>query len=121
MTLDQFVDKWRGTAFATASGPTPEFVAFARAFKAALSQTLSPEWESVGFSRGHFELSGFLQHQSSGQYVYWHISDVRFSPDEWATHVLIRTATHAQDYTGGLNHYTPLDQLESTAARLLGV
>ena len=119
--MNALIKKWQGTVFDSSTGPTEQFLRFARAFRSALRRTVPPDWEIAGFSRGHFELSGFLRHKPSDQWVYWHISDVRAFPDEWVHHVLIRTAAHDKDYMGGLNHFTSLDRLIPDAARLLGV
>ena len=51
--------------------------------------------------------------------VYVSISDVRFFTNEWYNNILIRTAKNEQDYYGGFNHRTTLNELEMKAMELL--
>ena len=51
--------------------------------------------------------------------MYISISDVRYFANEWYSHILIRTAKNEQDYRGGFNHYTTLENLDVKAAELL--
>lgn len=118
--LSSPLHRWRGTTFANSTGLTEQFRAFARDFQKALRQAIGPDYDLVAFRRGHFELSGFLQHNRTGRFTYWSISDVRFFPEAWANHILIRTAAHPKDFTGGMNYYTPLDEFRSALDRLVG-
>jgi hypothetical protein len=92
--------------FQSSSGKTPEFSAFARLFK----KHFTKELESVGallkvYSIGHFYVSGFFTIDE--QLFYFSISDVRNYKEQghWGS-VLIRTAQHLKDFTGGTNTYT---------------
>jgi len=64
---------------------------------------------SIEFSKGHFYLSGFFK--VGEQHYYFSISDVRhgfgFNRNE-KPEMLIRTAQHNKDYTGGSNRYVEI-------------
>lgn len=107
--------KWFEHQFTSSSVKTPEFKAFANAFRADI-RALCPGWTPVNFNTGHFYVSGFLER--FGKYVYFSASDVRYYPREWYNHVLIRTAKGPGDYTGGPNNYTSLPNIERAIARL---
>lgn len=59
----------------------------------------------------HFTCSGFVYNKDSGKYAYWSMADVRHWQDGWNTDVLVRTAAHDKDFTGGINHYSTLASL----------
>lgn len=93
-----------GTEFESSSQKTPEFTSYARTFESEIKK----EIEKVGgtlesFNQGHFYVSGFFK--VAGQMYYFSQSDVRHFPS--AT-LLLRTAQHIKDYTGGSNHYVTM-------------
>ncbi len=86
--------------FESSSGKTPEFLAFARTFKAEFMAGLKARGaKEFEFSVGHFYLSGFFTAPDGGL-LYFSIDDVRWSKPGL---LLIRTAKHRKDYTGGSN------------------
>lgn len=115
--MQAFIEKWQGTEFESSTGLTDQFAAFAREFKKTLTREAQDEF-AVTFHRNHFEVSGFLQNKETGRWAYWHVSDVRFYPDEWIDRVLIRAATDEHDYTGGPNQFTSLADLHNAARRM---
>ena len=54
----------------------------------------------IVFSIGHYYISGFFT--VGEQAYYFSISDVRYFPEE---KMLVRTAKHYKDFTGGANNY----------------
>jgi len=111
--------KWEGESFESSSGLTPQFAEFAKDWKADLKSITGPDFEIVNFNRGHFYLSGFLKH-ASGKLVYFSISDVRhFGADTWKDDILIRTAKHDRDYTGGSNNHTIFKDIKKNALQLI--
>ena len=72
----------------------------------------------VNVGRNHYCFSAFIK-SAENKCVYISISDVRYFTNEWFSHILIRTAKDEQDYRGGFNHYTTLENLDSKAAELL--
>ena len=108
--------KYLSMQFESSSGITPEFAQFAKDYKKALKEN-TPDYNLVSYSRGHFEVSGFLEHKETKKLVYFSTSDVRGSQD-WYNSILIRTAQHIKDYTGGMNNYTTLENINSRANQL---
>lgn len=75
-------------------------------------------WQLVNVGRNHYCFSAFIK-SAENKCVYVSISDVRYFSDEWYNHILIRTAKNEQDYRGGFNNYTTLDNLELRTCELL--
>lgn len=75
-------------------------------------------WRLVNVGKNHYCFSAFIK-SAENKCVYISISDVRYFNNEWYDHILIRTAKDEQDYRGGFNHYTLLDNLAGKAAELL--
>jgi hypothetical protein len=93
------------TEFESSTGHTPEYMAWHRTFKREFTKYL----KSLGVvevkigSPNHFDMSGFFKRED-GQWFYFSISDIRWSKDD----MLLRTAKHEKDYTGGANYFVPL-------------
>lgn len=96
--------------FVSSSVKTPEFKAFARLFKKHFGKEVTDIGATlVSFNVGHFYVSGFFQ-LDNGKMFYFSLSDVRdfeFKQDDFT--LLIRTAQHAKDYTGGRNTYAKIE------------
>ena len=87
--------------FRSSSGTTPEWKSFVIKFRNDMRKELNKiDAKNFTLNRGHFYVSGFFQ--VSGQWYYFSISDVRFFPER---RIMIRTAEHNHDYTGGKNTY----------------
>lgn len=110
------MDKWVGYKFYSSSQTTEEFASFARDFKSHIKKILPKDAELIGWSRGHFEVSGFIK--KDNKYVYFSASDVRFFLNEWYNSVLIRTAKHEKDYIGGRNQYISLTDFSENVEKL---
>jgi hypothetical protein len=100
--------------FESSSSKTPEFKSFARKFKNDLSKEVSKVGAKIAsYNVGHFYVSGFIQ-LPSGNLLYFSLPDVR----EWSMYsnhfgqLLVRTAKHLKDFTGGNNTYCSLDEIE---------
>jgi len=111
-------DKYINYTFESSSVKTEEFKSFARAFKGDIKELIQSDFELVSFSVGHFYISGFLKFNLNGKYIYFSISDVRHFPNQWRTNILVRTAEHEKDYTGGSNNYTTLENFKHNAVML---
>ena len=118
-TIFKKLEDWRGNEFESSCGKTPEFMAFARAFKAYIAKKAQLNGlRLVNVSTGHFYLSGFFFNPRSGKYAYFSTSDVRHFGDSWWDDVLIRTAQHDKDWTGGSNQSTTLPGIGEKALQL---
>lgn len=112
------IEKWLNHRFESSSALTPEFSNFAKDFKKELKRQLPDECEIVAWSRGHFYVSCFIKNKETSKFAYLSHSDVRFFPDEWYNNILIRTAKHEKDYTGGSNCNCKFPELKEWIERL---
>ena len=117
---EELVFKWKGHRFQSSTVKTDEYKEFARDFKKAIKKELPHNFELVNFNVMHFCLSGFLYCDQTDAYVYFSISDVRYFQDDWINNVLIRTAEHEKDYSGGTNRYCNITQLVNKADMTIG-
>ena len=111
------IEKWVGFEFESSSVATEEWNAFAKDFKKHIKSQLPDGSELLDFHKMHFEVSGFVKRGE--KYVYFSISDVRHFRDEWHNNMLIRTAEHDKDYTGGSNGFTTLTDFKKKVDYLL--
>ena len=114
------LQKYLTTEFESSSTKTPQFTAFASAYKAHIKKALPPHLTIEAWNVGHFEMSGFIKNTQTGKLCYISTSDVRYNSNAWYNNILIRTAEHAKDYTGGSNNYTTLTVLPVKANLLTG-
>jgi len=116
-TKTKDIQEWVGFNFESSTGLTPQFAQFARDFKKHIKSILPEGIELVNWSRGHFEVYGFIK--QGKKHVYFTINDVRFFQDEWNSSIMIRTAENDEDYTGGSNRYTTLEGFTEAVQKLL--
>lgn len=121
MKTSSFIEKWKGVQFESSSQTTPQLREFLTELRRYIVDMIKPDFSLSNFSRGHFECSGFLQHLKTGKFIYFSISDVRYSQDEWINNILIRTAKDSKDYTGGSNNYCELTDLRKATLNLLQI
>ena len=95
--------------FEISCSKTPEYLSWHRMFKREFSKFLKEHGiETRKFSSpNHFDLTGFFQ-RKDGQIFYFSISDIRWSKDT----MLVRTANSFQDFTGGMNQFVPLGNVD---------
>ena len=74
-------------------------------------------WEFVTANKNHYCFSAFLK--VNGRYIHLSISDVRHFKNEWYKNILIRTALNEKDYTGGSNHHSNLESLETNILKFI--
>lgn len=93
--------------FESSSARTPEYLAWHRLFKREFTKFLeSKGMTGIDISKpNHFDMSGFFKDGSKDQIWYFSISDLRGFKET----MLIRTAAHYKDYTGGMNQYAALN------------
>ena len=118
-----FYTKWQNAILADAGVYVSKKY---RSFQTALVREISKYATAVGAKvisnlKGHYNTSCFIER--NGKFVYINhssglsrrIGSVRIELDSF----LIRTARHAEDYTGGTNQYCDLLRLQSMIDRLL--
>lgn len=72
--------------------------------------------EVHSLSRGYFILSGFIK--KDDKLVYFSVDDVRYNRFKKDTMILIRTAKHDKDYTGGRNNFSSFENLKEDVENL---
>jgi len=112
------IEKWVDYQFESSTGRTPEFTQFMFDIRKFIKDNTKQDFELVDISRGHFYFSGFLKNRKTDKFVYFSCSDVRHFPNGWFDDVLIRTAEHDKDYTGGGNNYCKLFDINEKAKQL---
>jgi len=106
--------------FGSGSYNSEEFNSFFKLFKKSFTAELKKlSATEIEFSKGHFYLSGFFR--VGEQLYYFSISDVR-TPFGRPESMLIRTAKHNKDWTGGANNYVKIDSgMFKEIARTFGI
>ena len=112
-------DKYINHHFESSSIKTEEFKSFARAFRTDIKEQIKDTFILEEFNTNHFYISGFLKSIKNGKYVYFSIPDVRHFLNEWKDNILIRTAEHLKDYTGGANNKTTLEDFNNNCIKLI--
>jgi hypothetical protein len=113
-TLEGF-KKWE---FSSGSTTGQDYLVFHRLLIQSIKRYLPRGAKLVNVNRGHYYTSGFIE--KDGKFVYFSISDVRGFPNEWYKNILIRTAEHEKDYTGGSNGYITLERFADKVGDMLG-
>ncbi len=111
------MEKWLDVDFESSCFLTDQFRAFSRDFKKFVKKNLPEDSELVGWSRGHFEISGFVKR--GDKYAYFSTSDVRFFRKQWYKNMLVRSAAHEKDYTGGSNCFIALPNFKEEVSKFL--
>lgn len=103
--------------FESSASQTPEYLAWHRLFKREFTKFLQERgMTDIEIGRpNHFDMSGFFR--AGRQLYYFSISDLRWSKDT----MLIRTAAHNKDWSGGSNMFCPLSNtaIHATDAAVL--
>ena len=103
--------------FVDSTGKTSEYKAFCRAFKSEFGKVLKGlGCRDLECHYGHFYISGFFS-AANGQLWYFSTCDVRHRRDY---NILVRTAQHRKDFTGGGNRWADLKNLSSELKRIIG-
>jgi len=116
-TVPKDLEAFKEWEFTSGGTTGKDFMAFSRLFKKYIKNNLPNGAELVEFSGGHYICSGFVKRGE--KFVYFSVSDVRHFKNSWMTNILIRTAKHEKDYTGGSNNFTTLENFKSGVERLL--
>jgi len=104
--------------FESSCSRTPQYLEFHRVFKQEFKKLLKPYTTSILIHKpNHFDISGFFK-LKDGRIYYFSIGDLRWSKDS----LLIGTAEHFKDYTGGSNTFIGLnDNFAENLLKYLGV
>ena len=105
--VEKLLKSYDGYCFESSMYETPEFRNFCTRLKKAMRKDVRenyPNLELSAWSKGHFEVSGFITRKSDGAIFYFRIGDVRDDKVATGFH-LYRSAGHLKDYMGGINRY----------------
>lgn len=77
-----------------------------------LMKKMFPDYEIITKHAPYCESSGFIKNRD-GNFIYYSTCDYRFPlyGRDWTSGILIRTAENSNDYHGGSNHTTNLENL----------
>ena len=106
--------------FIDSGDKTAEFKSFCRMFKFEFKKVLDElGCTDLECSYGHFIISGFFN-SADGRLWYFSLNDVRDMKYERELRLLVRTAKHHKDYTGGMNRFALLDDITDDLKRIIG-
>lgn len=120
MTVDKFLKKWYDKEIEDWGGETsPEY----RNFQTNYRSVINDFCKDIGmklhsFSKNHYDFSAVVKSNTTNQFYYISISDVRYWRNEWANNILYRTMEHDKDWTGGSNCYSTLKELAENLLNL---
>ena len=111
--------KWLHHTFSFGCETGSDYDAFQREARAVLrKQAKAAGFALHRFIPGHYEFSAVLRDETTGEFVYVAISDVRFCSSEWYHHVLYRTMAHDKDWTGGYNCWCSWPELGEALSKM---
>ena len=122
MKIATFVRKYNGRTLEDwGAYPSDEFKQFARDMKSTVKEICKEEnAELVGFSVGHYYVSGFVV--KNGNHVYFSYDPrwkgIDFSAENCRDGILVRTAKHEKDFTGGMNNFCNIYRFSEMLNRL---
>ena len=124
MKAETFVKKYDGRVLEDAGTcNSQEFITFANDFCSVAKEVAKKIGaELVSFSVGHYYFSGFMSRD--GKFVYFSYDLPRhmtldLSRADSLQGILVRTAKHQRDYTGGSNRLCNVMQMETLVDQLL--
>ena len=93
--------------FGSSSNKTPQYLTFHRTFKREFTKhLLGIGCKDIQFHKpNHFDVSGFFTGPNNRTF-YFSIGDLRWNKER----IMIRTASHYKDYSGGSNYYYNIDE-----------
>lgn len=123
--VSSFIRKWHGRRLQDdGCYVSKEFHSFQVAFFNAMRKIAKGLGaEVVNPLYGHYDMSGFIKR--GDKYVYFSYSSLDRTyvqlkdNSSWHCPLLIRTAKHERDFTGGTNNYAAFDRCEILIDRLL--
>lgn len=123
--LKPFIKKWDKKELEDwGTTVSKEFGSFQTAFKNIMKKIAeSCNAELVKYSKGHYDMSGFIKRDD--KYVYFNYSNyqdratVNLTKKGFGCAMYFRTAASDTDYHGGSNNNVPFSECEETIERLL--
>ena len=93
MTVDKFLNKWYNKEFENRGRETsPEYKNFQTNYKSVIKEICNDIGMNLySFNKNHYEFSAVVKSNTTNQFYYISISDVRYWKNEWADNILFRT------------------------------
>lgn len=116
--LKKMLSKYAGYSFRSSCAETPEWKSFCTKLKNAMKKEISeeyPDLELAAWSKGHFDVSGFVTRKSDGAIFYFSFRDVRTV--NATGQQMYRSARNLKDYCGGHNQWTTGENLLAAIAK----
>ena len=120
MTVNKFLNKWYNKEFEDWGGETSsEYNNFQTNYKSVIKEICNDIGMNLhSFNKNHYEFSAIVKSNTTNQFYYISISDVRYWKNEWANNILFRTMENDKDWTGGRNCYSKLQDLSENLMNL---
>lgn len=120
MKLENFIKKWSNTNIQDCGVNTSsDYEKFQSEYRTVLRNIGKQiDMTLYKFIKNHYEFSAVLKSETSGRLYYISISDVRYFPNKWNTSILYRTMEHPNDWKGGNNHFSTLENLAENLKKL---
>ncbi|OQB13137.1 MAG: hypothetical protein BWY15_01936 [Firmicutes bacterium ADurb.Bin193] len=114
------IERWLGYEFEPVENRCgKDFSAFARSFKAELmAQIAGIGCELIICGKGYFFIYGFIRNKETGGFMFFDTGDVRYDR-QWYRNMLVREARSENDFTGGMNQRTSLEEFGNAVKRIL--
>ena len=106
--MKKLYKEYDGILMESSAYETEEFKSFARKAKNRLKKEVqSAGLELADWTKGHFEVSGFIFNPNTSKYAYFSIGDMRWNcmGKKPLDTCLVRTAKDIRDYHGGSNNF----------------
>lgn len=116
MNFEQLAKKYNGKGIEDCGAYTgDEFAQFSKDFRSALKEFAhSFDGQCVNYSKGHYDVSGFIEHPAGYVYVSYSVPrgeyPINASRRDPMEGVLYRKAESMTDYHGGPNQFTSLKE-----------
>lgn len=120
MTVEKFLSKWYDKTIKDGCVEiSPEYRNFQTNYRSVIKELCNDiGMELHSFSKNHYEFSAVVKSNTTNQFYYISISDVRYWKNEWANNILYRTMKDDKDWSGGTNRYSTLQELAENLLNL---
>ena len=125
MKMKTFYQKYNGSHVEDSLACiSDEFKTLARDMRSALKEAGKERGMNlVGFTRGHYYISGFFEKDGGYVYISWDCprgeQKISFDSADCMNGFLYRTARHDKDFTGGMNHFSDWNSLMENISALM--
>lgn len=109
------IEQWLNIEFESSCYTTDQFKAFIKDVRSFIKSEL--KGYKIDFNAGHFYFSGFAENLTTGKIAYFSSDDIR-GCNNWFNKLLVRTAKHNKDFTGGSNCWSSIKEIKTVIDNL---